>query len=127
SRDHEKIAVQLQAMWQKELGIQMDLRSVEWKVYLSDQSAKNYDVSRSSWIGDYSDPNTFLDMFMSNNPNNRTGWKNERYEELMRTANATTAVQERAQLLQEAERMLIRDELPIIPIYIYVGYNLFDP
>jgi oligopeptide transport system substrate-binding protein len=127
SRDHEKIAVQLQAMWRKELGINVDLRSVEWKAYLNAQSSLDYDVSRSSWIGDYADPNTFLDMFMANNPNNRTGWKYPRYDELMRTANATADVPARAKLLQEAERILIREEFPIVPIYIYVGFNLFDP
>jgi oligopeptide transport system substrate-binding protein len=127
SRDHEKIAVQLQAMWKQELGIDVDLRSVEWKVYLNAQSSLDYDLSRSAWIGDYADPNTFLDMFMSNNPNNRTGWKNDRYEELMRKANATAEVQARAKLLQEAERILIREEIPVVPIYIYVGYNLFNP
>jgi oligopeptide transport system substrate-binding protein len=127
SRDHEKIAVQLQAMWQKELGIQVELRAVEWAVYLRSQSTLDYDLSRSAWIGDYSDPNTFLDMFMSNNPNNRTGWKNERYDGLMREANATVDVAARAKILQEAEGILIREEMPIVPIYIYAGYNLFDP
>jgi oligopeptide transport system substrate-binding protein len=127
SRDHEKIAVQLQAMWKNELGIQMDLRAVEWKVYLTSQSSLDYDLSRSAWIGDYADPNTFLDMFMGNNPNNRTAWKNARYEELMRTANATADTATRAKLLQDAESLLIREEPPIIPIYIYVGLNFFDP
>lgn len=127
SRDHEKIAVQLQDMWKRVLGINVELRSVEWKVYLNAQSSLDFDLSRSAWIGDYADPNTFLDMFMSNNPNNRTGWKNETYEKLMRTANATPDVQTRADLLQQAESMLIREELPIIPIYIYAGMNFFDP
>jgi oligopeptide transport system substrate-binding protein len=127
SRDHEKIAVQLQAMWRKELGIQMDLRAVEWAVYLRSQSSLDFDLSRSAWIGDYTDPNTFLDMFMSNNPNNRTGWKSEKYDGLMREGNATVEVAARAKVLQQAERMLIREEMPIVPLYIYVGYNLFNP
>ena len=50
-----------------------------------------------------------------------------RYDSLMRKANATVDVNERAKVLQDAERMLIQEELPIIPIYIYVGFNLFDP
>ena len=127
SRDHEKIAVQLQAMWRDELGITVELRSVEWKVYLNAQSTLDFDISRSAWIGDYADPNTFLDMFMANNPNNRTGWKNAEYDRLMRTANATPDVAQRAKLLQSAERMLICEEFPIVPIYIYLGFNLFNP
>jgi oligopeptide transport system substrate-binding protein len=127
SRDHEKIAVQVQDIWKRELGIHMELRPVEWKVYLNAQSSLDYDLARSAWIGDYADPNTFLDLFLDTNPNNRTGWKNGKYDELLRTANATPDLVARAKLLQEAEAILIRDELPVIPIYIYVGYNMFDP
>jgi oligopeptide transport system substrate-binding protein len=127
SRDHEKIALQLQQTWKDELGIEVELRSVEWKVYLNAQSTLDFDLCRSSWIGDYTDPNTFLDMWMSENPNNRTGWKSARYDELMRTANATADIPRRAALLREAEAVLIRDELPIVPLYIYVGFNFFDP
>jgi oligopeptide transport system substrate-binding protein len=127
SRDHEKIAVQLQDMWKRELGIQVELRSVEWKVYLNAQSSRDYDICRSAWIGDYSDPNTFLDLFMANNPNNRTGWKNEQYDQTLRTANATADVKKRGSLLQQAEKILITEELPIVPLYIYVGFNFFDP
>jgi oligopeptide transport system substrate-binding protein len=127
SRDNEKIAVQLQDMWKRELGVALELREVEWKVWLRDQSKLNYDISRGSWIGDYTDPNTFLDLFMSTNPNNRTGWKNATYDELMRTANATVDVQARAGLLQKAESILVAEEVPIVPLYIYVGFNFFDP
>lgn len=127
TRDNEKIAVELQAMWKKELGIEASLRAVEWKVYLSDQAARKYDISRSSWIGDYLDPNTFLDLFLSSNPNNRTGWANQRYDSLLREANATLDTARRAELLRQAEAILIREELPIVPLYIYVGMNLFDP
>ena len=67
-------------MWKQELGIDVELRSQEWKVYLATQRQLDYDTCRSSWIGDYNDANTFLDMFMSNNGNNRTGWKSVRYD-----------------------------------------------
>lgn len=127
SRNDEKMAVELQSMWNKELGVQAELRAVEWKVWLSSQSALDYSVSRSSWIGDYADPNTFLDLFMSNNMNNRTGFKNARYDALMRRANATAEVKARAELLRQAESILVREELPIVPIYNYVGFNFFDP
>ena len=54
------------------------------------QSKLDYDLSRSSWIGDYNDANTFLDMFMTNNGNNRTGWSNAHYDALIRAANEQT-------------------------------------
>lgn len=123
---HEKIAVEMQQMWKQELGIQVELRQLEWKTFLAAQGKLDYDLCRASWIGDYNDPNTFLDMFMSNNGNNRTGWKNPRYDQLMRQANSQTNTEARAQLLRKAESLLIEEELPIVPIYLYAGLECYD-
>lgn len=123
---HAKVAVEIQQMWRKELGIQMDLRQMEWKVYLNEQTHLEYDLSRSSWIGDYNDANTFLDLFMSNNGNNRTGWKNAEYDGLLHAANQNSNVEARAGLLREAERLLVEEEVPIIPLYFYVGVSYYD-
>jgi oligopeptide transport system substrate-binding protein len=127
SEMHKQVAVELQEMWQKELGITMEIRQTEWKVYLSSQSQLDYDLSRSSWIGDYVDPNTFLDMFMSNNGNNRTGWKNSSYDDLIRAANQERDTAKRAKLLHDAEVLLVREDVPIAPLFFYIGVNIFDP
>jgi oligopeptide transport system substrate-binding protein len=124
---HEQIAVELQAMWRRELGIQVELRNLDSQIYLSAQSMLDYDTCRSSWIGDYNDPNTFLDIFMSNNGNNRTGWKSARYDQLLREANGNANPPERAKLLRDAEALLIREEVPIVPLYIYAGLEYYDP
>ena len=126
SETHKQIAVELRQMWKQELGINMELKQTEWKVYLADQSKLNFDLTRSSWIGDYNDPNTFLDIFMSNNGNNRTGWKNPRYDELMRTGNAQTDRKLRAKMLAQAETLLVVEDLPIVPLYFYKGVIFYD-
>jgi oligopeptide transport system substrate-binding protein len=123
---HEQIAIELQEMWQRELGIHVELRQQEMKVYFQAQSRLDYDTCRGSWIGDYNDPNTFLDMFMSNNGNNRTGWKSPRYDALLREANAQKDPRQRERLLQAAESLLIREEVPIVPLYIYAGLEYYD-
>jgi oligopeptide transport system substrate-binding protein len=127
ARLQEQIAVELQAMWRRELGVTVGLRKLEWKTFLSTQGKLDYDVCRSSWIGDYNDPNTFLDMFMSRNGNNRTGWKNARYDALLREANAQVDRARRERLLQEAETLLVRTETAIVPLYFYTGLNIYDP
>jgi oligopeptide transport system substrate-binding protein len=123
---HEAIAIELQQMWRDNLGIQMDLRQVEWKVLLSSYSHLDYEMARSSWIGDYADANTFLDCFISDNGNNRTGWKNAQYDALINAANAQPDMKKRGQIFQQAETLLVRDEMPIIPIFYYIGLNYFD-
>ena len=123
----EKIAVELQAMWRDVLGVEVSLRPMEWKTYLATLTALDYELARSSWIADYNDPNTFLDIFLSNNGNNRTGWKDQRYDDLIRQANTTVDLRKRAEIFREAETYLLRDAAPIGPIYSYAGFNYFDP
>ena len=123
----EKIAVELQQMWRQELGIEIELRQIERKIFYSAQSRLDYDISASSWIGDYNDANTFLDLFTSNSGNNRTGWRNPAYDTLLRKANLQLDLGKRAEILQEAERLLILEETPIVPVYFYAGFNYFDP
>src|SRR5258706_489985 len=123
---HENIAIEMQQMWHDTLGINMELRQLEWKVYLNAQSHLDFDLSRSSWIGDYNDPQTFLGMFTSTDGNNRTGWKNARYDTLIREANEQADLPQRARLFQQAETLLVQDEPPIVPLFFYVGINYFD-
>jgi oligopeptide transport system substrate-binding protein len=123
---NEDLAVELQQMWHDNLGIQITMRQLEWKVYLSAQAHLDYQVARASWIGDYNDPNTFLNMFTSDNGNNETGWKNARYDALIEQANEEPDAHRRAEIFRQAEQLLIDDEAPIVPLFYYVGINYFD-
>jgi oligopeptide transport system substrate-binding protein len=122
-----KIAVELQHMWRETLGVQIELRQVERKIFYSAQSRLEFDLSASSWVGDYNDPNTFLDLFLANNGNNRTGWKHSRYDELIREANQQTDLAQRARLFRQAEALLVEAEAPIVPLYFFAGVSFFNP
>jgi oligopeptide transport system substrate-binding protein len=121
-----KIAVELQQMWRKELGVEIGLRQIERKIFYSAQSRLDYDLSASSWVGDYNDANTFLDLYVGNSGNNRTGWKNGRYDQLMSDANREQKLDRRAQLFRQAETILVIEEAPIVPIYFYSGFTYFN-
>ena len=123
----EKIAVELQQMWQAELGIRMELRQIERKVFFVAQSRLDFEMSASSWVGDYNDANTFLDLFLGNSGNNRTGWTNSAYDGLLRKANAQLDGPARAALLAQAEKILIENDVPIVPLYFYAGFSLYNP
>jgi len=123
---HGKVAIELQQMWHDALGIDVDLRQIERKVFYSSQSKLDYDLSMSSWIGDYNDANTFLDLFTSTSGNNRTGWSSEKYDALIKSANLETDRKKRAEIFRQAERMLITEEVPIVPLYFYAGFNYYD-
>ena len=92
---HKSIAEAVQQMWKKNLNIDIELESQEWKVYIDNQRTLNYDIGRFAWIGDYVDPNSFLDMFLSNGGNNQTGWKNPEYDRLIAQAGQTGDMKKR--------------------------------
>ena len=124
NEDHRKIALAIQQMWQQNLGVQIELVNQDWKVYLNREMIGDFEVSRAGWIGDYEDPNTFLDLLRPNRGNNKTGWANMEYDALVEKANATQDQVKRYELLNKAEQILI-DEMPIIPLYTYVrSYQL---
>jgi oligopeptide transport system substrate-binding protein len=137
----------------------------EWQSYLQSTRSMDYDIARYGWVGDYEDPNTFLDIWLTNGGNNRTGWGSVVYDRLLDAASdvdrfmaapefllehvhdapklqalagqvreSSEAAQRlaamaelRMALLAEAERILVHDEFPIIPLYFYVISGLVKP
>jgi len=124
---NEAVAVELQSMWREMLGVNVNLVRQEWKVYLNSLSLLDYDIARSSWVGDYPDPNTFLDMFLTGGGNNRTGWSSAEYDALIAGAARELDTARRAGILRQAEDLLVKTAVPVAPIYYYVGIQLYDP
>ncbi len=124
---HKSIAVAIQDMWKKTLGIEnVKIENQEWKVYLQTVDDQRYDVSRLAWIGDYIDPTTFLGMWRTGDSNNRTGWSSEEYDRLYRESFFATSQEERFEILRDAESILL-DEVPMLPIYWYTRVYLLHP
>lgn len=123
---HRQIATEMQAIWRENLGVQVELDNQEWGTYLNTENSLDYFISRAGWVADYPDPNTFLDMFVTNGGNNRTGWSNKRYDDLIAAAARERDQGKRMEIFREAEKILVADEMPIMPIYFYVSINLYD-
>ncbi|MHC4136607.1 MAG: peptide ABC transporter substrate-binding protein [Planctomycetota bacterium] len=122
--DHKRVAERIAQMWRETLDINISLQNAEWQVYLNQVEQLDYDIARAGWIGDYGDPMTFLDMWVTGRGNNNTGWSNARYDELIEMANTEPDARKRIGILRKAERIVIEDEFPIIPIYIYVNQGM---
>lgn len=126
SESHRKIAEALQAMWRSELGIDITLVNQEWRTYLQRRASGDFELARAVWIGDYPDPSTFLDLWISDSGNNWAGWSDSRYDALMEAARSVSGLSERMRLYREAETILIREQA-ILPLYFYVTAYLKDP
>ncbi len=126
SESHKVIAEAIQGMWRDKLGLDVKLLNQEWKVYLDSVTQANYFTSRAGWIGDYNDPNTFLDMWLTDGGNNNTGWTHARYDELIRQASRAPDTAARLACFREAEEILAR-EVPVVPLYFYVNVTMRHP
>ncbi|MEM6798866.1 MAG: peptide ABC transporter substrate-binding protein [Planctomycetota bacterium] len=123
---HKTIAELVRKQWRRNLGIDVSTRNEEWTTALLSQRTQQYDVARRSWIGDYLDPNTFIDMFVTDGENNQTGWSNAEYDRLVRDAGQEPDKVKRLELLRQAE-VILMDEVPVMPMYFYVSRNLVRP
>jgi oligopeptide transport system substrate-binding protein len=125
--NHRTISVAVSSMWKEVLGIDTELINEEWKVYLETRRTKQTtQVYRAGWIGDYNDAYNFLEILHSESGLNDSGWSNARYDELLALASQENDRARRAQLMHEAEEIIL-EELPVIPIYFYVTKRLVKP
>ncbi len=126
SEGHRSIAEVIQQQLQNNLNVALELQNMEWGSFLDKVQQTDYQIARAGWIGDYPDPNTFLDMWMTDNPQNNTNWSNAKYDELIRGAARETDPVARMDQLRQAEQIWV-DELPAIPIYFYTSINIVKP
>ncbi len=122
---HRPLAEAVQAMWKKELGLDVRLNNQEWKVYLNSRSLMDYTVFRAGWIGSL-DPYFFLENYLSGGANNLTGFASPEYDRLIRQAQVTLDPQARNECFQQAEAILM-EQAPIVPIYFYTNIYLLKP
>lgn len=122
--DHKRIATVIAAMWKQWLGVETTLINEENKVFLAQRRMRRVtQVFRASWIGDYDDPSSFLDVLASGNGRNDMGWQDARYDDLLAQASREPNASRRAELFAQAEQRAL-DEMPFIPIYWYVSKHL---
>jgi len=127
SESHLKIAVALQQMWQDALNIHVTLINQEWKVYLDSIDQMDFQMARRGWIGDYVDPNNFLDLFLCKGGNNNTGFCDPQYDDMiLRQAPMAKSREERYAIFHAAETRLM-EQMPIVPIYTYTSNHLIHP
>lgn len=123
---HKQIAEFIQQEWKNNLGINVVLENQEWGTYLSNRNTGNFVVSRAGWVGDYQDPNTFLDMFITGAGMNGGQYSNELYDLFINEAARMPAGADRFGVLMTAEDIMINQDQAVMPLYYYVNLGMVD-
>ncbi|KIC89019.1 MULTISPECIES: ABC transporter substrate-binding protein [Pantoea] len=126
SESHQKIAIAVASMWKKNLGVDVTLENQEWKTYIDSRNSGNFDVIRASWVGDYNEPSTFLNLLTSGNSSNIARFNNADYDAVIAKASRETSDQVRNSDYNRAEQILA-EQAPIAPIYQYTNGRLIKP
>ncbi|MGH4124891.1 MAG: peptide ABC transporter substrate-binding protein [Clostridium sp.] len=104
-----------QQMYKKSLGIDLKMEYVEWPVFQKRTEEMDYQIAGMAWSGDYNDPNTFFDMWVTGTGTVPTGWSNAKYDKLIKQTTETTNPEERTELFKQAEKILVADDAVISP------------
>jgi oligopeptide transport system substrate-binding protein len=124
---HNKIAVAVAAMWKQNLNIDARLLPEEFKVLLQDVDRGDLtQVFRSSWVGDYNDAYTFLQLFETGFGINQPAYSNPQVDALLAAASNELDTATRRTKLEAAERLMLAEQ-PVIPLYFYVNKHLVKP
>ena len=111
------------------LGINLEIKSEDWNVFLEDRKSGNFTIAREGWLADYNDPVNMLEIFTSDSGNNdmqlgkgdkpsdsAPDWTD--YNKLIKEIRTTADFSKRVDLMHQAEDMLM-DTWAVVPIYYY--------
>lgn len=123
----ERVAQALARHWADTLNVRFELRSMESKTFAEEKAGQRFMLARGNWYADYNDPTTFLNCLRTGNGNNDSGFSSERYDALLMEADRTLDAARRMALLARAEGLMLRDDVPILPILHYAAPIAIKP
>jgi oligopeptide transport system substrate-binding protein len=125
--NNRRTAVAIAEQW-KAIGVETSFINTDGKTHFAFlRDGGDFDVARYGWIGDYSDPQNFLFLFLSDNTGFNSGkYNNPQFDALLKQAAEETDLAKRAAILREADSILAIDQ-PWIPILYYSTKNLVSP
>jgi oligopeptide transport system substrate-binding protein len=108
----------LQAQWKQNLGIDVQLNSMESKAYQAAFKAKDYQLAFGGWGADYPDPQDWFNtLFGCKGGNNKYNYCNPNFDALVARADTGTDLSDRVALYNQAQTVLIQ-EAPVAPIFV---------
>lgn len=115
------------AMYEENLGVSLSVEEVAWPTFLKDVLAGRCQMFSLGWMGDYPDPQDFLDvLFHSQSENNHTGYENALVDELLERARTESDSRTRMALYRQAEEIIVA-EAPWVPLWHGKEYLLVKP
>lgn len=99
------------------LDVNFEIKALEPQEYVKTRRSGHYQAVLTKWGADYPDASSFMELFLSDNPYNYTGWRNARYDSLVKEAGRSLKILDRLRAYSDAQRILLHDDAVIVPLY----------
>lgn len=106
----------IQAQLQTNLGITIEIKQVTYATRLELESDRDFDMVFTGWVPDYSDPYSYLELWISTSPYNHTNYNNSEYDALLEYSQTETDPTLRMEALFEAEQILLGEDAVLAPL-----------
>ncbi len=109
--------------WREKLGVEVKIDMIEWNIMWDRVDQGDYDIATAGWGPYYNDPYGLLSIydpvegFFDSKKSGWTGPDADKYHELLQKSSTITDKKERAEVLLEAEKLLVGTGV-IAPSYV---------
>ncbi|MEW6564699.1 MAG: peptide ABC transporter substrate-binding protein [Spirochaetota bacterium] len=124
SKEAYRIAGLMAAAWKENLSIPVEIKVTPYESYIDELKKDDYVVGSSTWIGDFADPYTFLQMWRRDSNLNDARLNDPIYEHLIDQSMQEEGEQ-RWQTLSRAEEQLLQGGT-VLPIAYTPALNIID-
>jgi peptide/nickel transport system substrate-binding protein/oligopeptide transport system substrate-binding protein len=124
SMEAARIGGLMASAWKEKLGVPVRIEVVPYGEYFQALKGDDYGVAFSTWVGDFADPYTFLQMWRRDSNLNDAGYDDADYENLIEKSMGEEGEQ-RWSTLAEAEKLLLHRG-SVLPISYSPAINIVD-
>ena len=124
SPDAARIGGFMAVAWKEILGLNVRVEVISYDRYFQSMKESGYIIGSSTWIGDFADPYTFLQMWRRDSNLNDARLNDDDYEALIEKS-MTEEGEVRMATLAEAEKLLL-DRGVVLPIFYHPALNIID-
>lgn len=122
SRDSMYVAAIMKQEWEKFLDVTVEIEIYSFSEYYDKLKEPEYSLGTTSWIGDYADPLTFLQMWTAESNLNDSGFNDPIYDRLLDESVKEKKTEDRYKMMAEAEKRLLDGAL-VLPLENYPAFN----
>ena len=122
--ESNRIAELIKTAWEENLEVSVTIEQYSYPEYYNILKEPGYALGTITWIGDFPDPLTFLQMWTAGSNLNDAGYNSQEFDRIIKESMRQSG-EERYNTLAEAEEIILKEAV-VLPINNTPAFNLID-